>query len=62
MVGNNSELYNDPFVYKDYFLGYGLVNGNITYQLKVIDPEYGMKGLTNFTHNDLQITGVKEYL
>ena len=49
LIGNNTELYNNPFTYESDFLGYGLINGKVSYELRVFDPEKGMIGLKNFT-------------
>ena len=56
LIGNNTELYNNPFTYESDFLGYGLINGKVNYELRVFDPEKGMIELKNFTSQDVKVS------
>jgi hypothetical protein len=38
IIGNNQELYDKPFSYKQNFLGYGLINGNVSFVVDIINP------------------------
>ncbi len=62
MIGNNSRLYEKPFEYSSYFLGFGLINGKITYRTTVIDPEKGFMSLANHSQTDVQVSNVQEYI
>lgn len=58
IIGDNQQLYDKPFTYRQNFLGYGLINGNVSFVVDIINPEYGVKNLAKFDLNEVQVKGV----
>ncbi len=48
IIGDNHKLEESPFTYAQKFLGFGLINGNVSFRVDVINPEYGMKKLGDY--------------
>ena len=48
IIGDNQKLYDNPFSYAQKFLGFGLINGQVSFRVDVINPKYGMKKLGDY--------------
>jgi hypothetical protein len=53
IIGDNQELYENPFTYQQKFLGYGLINGNVSFVVDIINPENGIKNIALLKLKDI---------